>query len=63
MEEIWAKCKTESSGLIWNPALLEVQRYVGSSLCGSVVMNLTTIHEDMGSIPGLTQLVKDPVWP
>ena len=30
------------------------------SHCGSVVMNLTGIHEDEGSIPGLTQRVKDP---
>ena len=29
-----------------------------SSCCGSVVMNPTSIHEDMGSILGLTQLVK-----
>ena len=30
-----------------------------SSHCGSVVMSLTGIHEDMGSIPGLTENVKD----
>ena len=28
----------------------------GSSHCGSVVMNMTSIHEDAGSIPGLAQL-------
>ena len=31
-----------------------------SSHCGSAVMNLAIIHEDKGSIPGLTQWVKDP---
>ena len=30
-----------------------------SSHCGSVVMNLTSIHGDVGLIPGLAQWVKD----
>ena len=30
-----------------------------SSHCGSVVMNLTGIHEDKGSIPGLVQWVAE----
>ena len=27
--------------------------------CGSVVMNMTKVHEDLGSIPGLPHWLKD----
>ena len=37
--------------------------YLGGSHRCSAVTNPTSIHEDMGSIPGLAQWVKDPALP
>ena len=34
-----------------------------NSFCGSVVTNPTSIHEDVGLMPGLAQWVKDLVLP
>ena len=42
-----------------NKTWKDAQFLLWSSHCGSMVMNLTSIHEDTGSFHGLTQWVKD----
>ena len=49
---------------ICSPHSIKLDIIYGSSHHGSLVTNLTSIHEqDVGSIPGLTQWVKDPALP
>ena len=45
-----------------HPNLKQI-RLCGSSHCGSAVTNPTSIHEELGFIPGLALLVKDLVLP
>ena len=55
--------KEDNEGERKKRVLCALKNETGSSPCGSVVTNLTSIHEDAGSIPGLIQWVEDPVLP
>ena len=56
------KLKTKKS--LWLPdwGIPSRQQY-GSSRCGAAETNLTRIHDNAGSIPGLAQWVKDLALP
>ena len=59
--QLWQKFKGKKGLEIG--AKSESSVSLGSSCCGSAVMNLTSIQEDMGSFPGCAQWVRDPMLP
>ena len=61
---------TKDAFLVHNSAILLLgvsskrnTQHLGSSHCGIAEMNLTSIHEDAGSIPGLAQWAGDLALP
>ena len=54
----WKTFRASLTSLSLNP---HKRTSLGSSRYDAAEMNLTNIHEDVGSIPGLAQWIKDPV--
>ena len=58
-----SQCAILGEHRLWNGPSPASKHASGSSRHGSAEMNLTSIHEDSSSIPGLTLWVKDPALP
>ena len=64
MEEHIRDPIVQRSGVFLGSFLCQIKKEeFGSSCCGSVETNVTSIHEDVGSVPGLDQWVKDLALP
>ena len=57
------KVRNKRDDFVWGFHFIDDKNINRSSHCGLAVMNPISIYEDVGSIPGPAQWVKDPALP